>query len=542
MQRREFLKAGVLAGAAGLAGTGPLDAADAGEAGQAQPPVPRFPFADATIAELQSAQASGGLGAQALAAAFLARMELVDSGGPRLNSVIERNPEALEIAGRRDAERRAGRVRGPLHGIPVLLKDNIDTADRMRTSAGSLALADSVAARDAFLVARLRQAGAVILGKTNLSEWANFRSTRSSSGWSSRGGQTRNPHALDRNPCGSSSGAGAAVAADLCTVAVGTETDGSIICPSRACGIVGIKPTVGLVSRSGIIPISHTQDTAGPMARTVADAAALLGALAGVDAGDAATAASRGRVGDYAAALDRDALRGARLGVVRGMWGGDPQVARIMDEALRALADLGADLVDPVVFPTQGQFDDAEYEVLLYEFKAGIDAYLAGLGPGAPVRSLAGLVEFNERNRERVLPYFGQEIFLAALGKGPLTAPEYLEALARCRRLSTVEGIDAVMDEHRLDACIAPSGGAAHLTDLVNGDYWTGVGSSTFAAVAGYPHVTVPAGMAFGLPVNLSLFGRAWSEARLIGFAYAFEQATQARRAPRFLPTAPLGA
>ena len=547
VQRRDFLKAGVLAGAAGLpalradsaAAAGPATVPPAGGAW----PVPPFAHAGAGVAELAAAQTRGELTAVGLVEAYFARMDAVDSGGPRLSSVIERNPDAAAIAATLDAERKAGRVRGPLHGIPVLLKDNIDTADRMRTSAGSLALAESIAPRDAFLVARLREAGAVILGKTNLSEWANFRSNASSSGWSARGGQTKNPHALDRNPCGSSSGSGAAVAADLCAVAVGTETDGSIICPSRACGIVGIKPTVGLVSRSGIIPISRSQDTAGPMARSVADAAALLSAMTGVDARDPATAAAGGHVApDYTAFLDRDALRGARLGVVRDMFGSNPQTLRVMEEALAVLRALGAELVDPVVFPTQGKFDEDEYEVLLYEFKAGIADYLATLGADAPVRTLADLIGFNERHREREMPFFGQEIFLAAEEKGPLTTPAYLEALARCRRMSRDEGIDAVMAAHRLDACIAPSGGTAHLTDLVNGDYWTGVGSSTFAAVSGYPHVTVPAGDAFGLPIGLSLFGRAYSEGRLIALAYAFEQATRKRLAPRFLTTAAIPA
>ncbi len=548
MHRREFLKAGALGGIAGVAAgaaAGSVARPDGADAAPACPPwsVPAFEYAGSTVAGLAAAQASGRTTAVALAEAYLSRMDAVDSSGPMLRSVIERNPDAIAIAAALDAEREAGRVRGPLHGIPVLLKDNIDTGDRMRTSAGSLALAGAPAARDAFLVARLRAAGAVILGKTNLSEWANIRSSASSSGWSARGGQTRNPHALDRNPCGSSSGSGAAVAAELCVVAVGTETDGSIICPSRACGIVGIKPTVGLVSRAGIIPISRSQDTAGPMARSVADAAALLSALAGVDPGDPATAASAGRAAaDYTAFLDREALRGARLGVVRGMFGDHPQVARVMEESLGVLRGLGATLVDPVDFPTQGQFDDAEYEVLLYEFKAGLADYLATRGPEVEVRDLAGLIAFNERHRAREMPFFGQDIFLAAQEKGPLTTPAYLAALEKCRRLSRGEGIDAVMDAHRLDACIAPSGGTAHLTDLVNGDYWTGVGSSTFAAVAGYPHVTVPAGDAFGLPIGLSMFGRAWSEPRLIALAYAFEQATRRRLAPRFLATAAVGA
>jgi amidase len=536
MKRREFLKTGALAGGATLvAGCGapspttPAPAAVEGSAWQE----PAFEHAEATVADLASAQAEGRLTARALTEAYLARIEAVDRSGPRLNSVIELNPDALAIAEALDAERAASGPRGPLHGIPVLIKDNIDTADRMRTSAGSLALKESIAPRDAFLVERLRAAGAVILGKTNLSEWANFRSTRSTSGWSGRGGQTRNPYALDRNPCGSSSGSGAAAAANLCVAAVGTETDGSIICPSNACGLVGIKPTVGLVSRAGIIPISATQDTAGPMARTVADAAALLGVLTGVDGRDPATAASQPQA-DYTTFLDRDALKGARLGVVRKMFGDNPHVIREVEAALAEMQRLGAELVDPVEMPTQGKFDEDEYTVLLYEFKAGLNAYLAKLGPDAPVKTLADLIAFNEQNHERAMPFFGQEILVLAEAKGPLSSSEYLEALQRCRRLSTVEGIDAAMDLHGLDALVAPSGGPAFPIDLVNGDHYTGVGSSTFAAVSGYPHVTVPAGQVFGLPVGLSFFGRAWSEPRLIALAYAFEQASQQRRAPSF--------
>jgi amidase len=536
MKRREFLKTGALAGSATLvAGCGapspttPAPAAVEGSDWQE----PTFEHAEATIADLASAQAEGRLTARALTEAYLARIEAVDRSGPRLNSVIELNPDALAIAEALDAERAASGPRGPLHGIPVLIKDNIDTADRMRTSAGSLALQESIAPRDAYLVERLRAAGAVILGKTNLSEWANFRSTRSTSGWSGRGGQTRNPYALDRNPCGSSSGSGAAAAANLCVAAVGTETDGSIICPSNACGLVGIKPTVGLVSRAGIIPISATQDTAGPMARTVADAAALLGALTGVDPRDPATAASQVQA-DYTSFLDRDALKGARLGVVRTMFGDNPHVIREVEAALAEMRRLGAELVDPVEMPTQGKFNEDEYTVLLYEFKAGLNAYLAALGPDVPVKTLADLIAFNEQNHERAMPFFGQEILVLAEAKGPLSSGEYLEALQRSRRLSTVEGIDAAMDLHRLDALVAPSGGPAFPIDLVNGDHYTGTGSSTFAAVSGYPHVTVPAGQVFGLPVGMSFFGRAWSESRLIALAYAFEQGTQQRRAPSF--------
>jgi amidase len=504
-------------------------------AGEAPWQEPAFEYAEATIADLARFQADGRLTARALAEAYLARIEAIDRSGPRINSVIELNPDALSIADALDAERATKGPRGPLHGIPVLLKDNIDTADRMRTSAGSLALAESIAPRDAFVAERLRAAGAVILGKTNLSEWANFRSTRSTSGWSSRGGQTRNPHALDRNPCGSSSGSGAAVAANLCAVAVGTETDGSIVCPSNACGIVGIKPTVGLVSRAGIIPISASQDTAGPMARTVADAAALLSALAGVDERDAATAAARDHLQpDYTAFLDRDALRGARLGVVRSMFGSNPHVVRLLEAALAELQGLGAELVDPVAMPTLGKFNQDEYTVLLYEFKDGLNAYFASLGAAAPVQTLAGLIAFNDQQHERTMPFFEQEILRLAEAKGPLTSKEYLRARERCVRLSRADGIDGAMQRHKLDALIAPTGGPAFMIDLVNGDHYTGTGSSAFAAVAGYPHVTVPAGHVFGLPIGLSFFGQAWSEPRLIGLAYAFEQATRQRRAPSF--------
>ena len=475
---------------------------------------------------------AGRLTARALTELYLERIAAADRGADGLNSVIEVNPEAAAIAAERDAERAAGRARGPLHGIPVLLKDNIDTADGMRTSAGSLALAEHTARADAHLVRRLRDAGAVILGKTNLSEWANFRSSRSTSGWSARGGQTRNPYALERNPCGSSSGSGAAVSANLAAVAVGTETDGSIVCPASTCGVVGIKPTLGLVSRVGVIPIAHSQDTAGPMARTVADAAALLGALAGPDPRDAATAA-RGAAfeTDYTRFLDPDGLRGARLGVARAYFGFHPGVDRVLATALAAMRQAGAVLVDPTDLPASGPYEAAELEVLLYEFKADLDAYLAQAGPGAAVRSLAELIAFNEEHREREMPHFGQELFERAQAKGPLTDSAYRDALTRCRRLARAEGIDAALRRHRLDALVAPSNGPAWLTDPVNGDHFVG-GSSTPAAVAGYPAVTVPAGFVSGLPVGVTFFGAAWSEGTLLRCAYAFEQATRARRAP----------
>ena len=549
MQRRTFVKlgatgiAGTLAGAVvGVEGAAP-EATAAGRS-QAGPTagVPPFDLAEATVADLQRRMAAGELMAQQLAQRYLDRIGAVDRSGPALNSVIELNPDALATADALDRERKEKGPRGPLHGIPVLIKDNIDTHDRMKTSAGSLALEASIAPRDAFIVERLRAAGAVILGKTNLSEWANFRSTRSTSGWSGRGGQTRNPYALDRNPCGSSSGSGAAASANLCAAAIGTETDGSIVCPSSACGLVGIKPTVGLVSRAGIIPISVSQDTAGPMARTVADAAALLSALAAADPRDAATTRkARPAPFDYAASLDPAGLKGARLGIVRKMFGKSEHVAKVTEAAIDALKRQGAVIVDPVVLTTQGKFDDAEFQVLLYEFKDGLNGYFGSLGAAAPVRSLEELIAFNERHRDREMPYFGQEILVDAQKKGPLTTPAYRQARANCRQLSRTLGIDAVMSKHRLEALVAPTGDPAFPIDLVNGDHFTGGGSSTPPAVAGYPHVTVPMGHVFGLPVGLSFFGKAWSEPTLIKLAYAFERATKQRKAPGLRASAEAG-
>jgi amidase len=501
--------------------------------------VPAFEFDETTVEKLQQRMAGGELSARRLTEAYLERIAALDRTGPELRSVIETNPDALSIADALDAERKAKGPRGPLHGIPVLVKDNIDTADRMTTTAGSLALEGSIPPRDAGVAARLREAGAVILGKANLSEWANFRSSRSISGWSARGGQCRNPYALDRNPCGSSSGSGVAVSANLAPLAVGTETDGSIVCPATSCGIVGIKPTVGLVSRSGIIPISHTQDTAGPMARTVADAAALLAALAGVDPRDAATAGGRGRAADYSKALDPDGLRGARIGVARNMAGFHPDTDRLFDEALAEIKRRGAEVVDPADVPNIKELGDPEFEVLLYEFKAGLEDYFASLGPRAPVKTLADAIAFNERNREREMPFFGQEIFLKAVEKGPLTTPAYRETLEKCGRLSRKEGLDAVLERHRLDALVAPTGAPAWVIDPVSGDHFVG-GNSTPAAVSGYPSITVPMGFVFGLPVGFSFFGRAWSEAVLVRLAFAFELATTHRRPPRFLRTADL--
>lgn len=487
------------------------------------------------VAQMAGQLTSGQVTARALVERYLARIAAIDRAGPTLRSVIEVNPDALTLADELDKERKDRGPRGPLHGVPILIKDNIDTADRMMTTAGSLALVGSKPPSDAFLVRQLRKAGMVILGKTNLSEWANFRSSRSTSGWSARGGLTRNPYALDRNPSGSSSGSAVAVAADLCAVAVGTETNGSIISPSAVCGIVGLKPTVGLISRTGVIPISATQDTAGPMGRTVADVAALLGALAGSDADDPATADARVEK-DYTKFLDVDGLRGVRLGVVRRTTGGPESANALIAAALRAMESRGALLVD-LPAETLGRYGSASFTVLLYEFKASLNAHLARLGPTVPVKSLKELIEFNERRRADEMPFFGQELFLQAQAKGALTDKEYAEALARCRRLSRTEGIDVVMDQHHLDALVAPAGGPAGLTDLVYGDRGVG-GHSGPAAVAGYPNITVPAGFVFGLPIGISFFGRAWSEPVLLKLAYAFEQATRHRRPPTFPPTA----
>ena len=497
-----------------------------------------FELDEMSVMQLQDAMTSGRYTSRRLVELYTARIAAIDRQGPALQSVIELNPDALTIADALDLERRSGRVRGPLHGIPVLIKDNIDTADRMMTTAGSLALAGASAPRDAFVAARLRAAGAVILGKTNLSEWANFRSTKSTSGWSARGGQVKNPYALDRNPCGSSSGTGAAVAANLAALGVGTETDGSIVCPSGANALVGIKPTIGLVSRSGIVPISHTQDTAGPMTRTVADAALLLGALTGVDAADQATSASRGRSStDYRSALKADGLKGARIGVARKRYFGySPATDKLIDAAIADLRAQGAIIVDPADIPTAARLDDCEFEVLLYEFKADLNAYLAARGTTAQVHSLDDVIAFNKKEEQRELAYFGQEIMLSAQKKGPLTAPAYRKALTTCRARARTLGIDAVMKRLRLDAIVAPTGSPAWPTDLVNGDHFLGA-SSTPAAVAGYPSVTVPAGFVHGLPVGLSFIGRAWTEARLIQYAYAYEQATHHRKPPRFRPS-----
>jgi len=541
VKRRAFLLEGAIGGAS-LLGLGELRAAEPDirrESGEPTDPAPpAFELEEATIAEIQREMVSGKLTSLSLTRQYLERIGEMDRRGPTLRAMLDINPDAQVIARDLDAERRGRGIRGPLHGIPVLLKDNIDTSDRMTTTAGSYALEGSIPSRDAFIAKRLRDAGAVLLGKTNLSEWANFRSTRSSSGWSGRGGQAKNPYILDRNPCGSSSGSGSAISANFAMVSVGTETDGSIVCPASANGIVGIKPTLGLVSRSGIIPIAHSQDTAGPMARTVSDAAILLTTLAGIDPRDPATAASRGRSRpDYTRFLDANGLNGARIGVAREKYFGySEETDKVVDEAIAEMRRRGAVIVDPANIPTAGKFDDSELEVLLYEFKADLNAYLGSLGPKAPVKALAEIIAFNEREKEREMPWFGQEIMLRAQEKGPLTSKKYRDALARNRRMSRAEGIDSVMTKHRLDAIVAPTGSPAWPTDLVNGDHFTGA-SSTPAAVAGYPNINVPAGFVAGLPVGISFFGRAWSEPRLLAIAYSFEQATRHRRAPRFLAT-----
>ena len=492
-----------------------------------------------TIASLQQAMATGTMTSRAICEAYLAR---IDARNSALHAVLEVNPDALAIADAMDGERRAGKVRGPLHGVPILIKDNVATLDKMQTTAGSLALVGSIVPRDAFIAQRLRAAGAVILGKANLSEWANFRSSHSSSGWSGRGGQCRNPYALDRTPSGSSSGTGAAISANLCAVGIGTETDGSIVDPSSRCGLVGIKPTVGLVSRAGIIPISHTQDTAGPMTRTVTDAAIVLSAIAGVDTRDAATAAAAAHIAvDYTKFLDANGLKGARIGVPREHYTGySVHADKLLDEAIAVMRAAGATIIDPAPLGADDDYGKAEGTVLRYDFKADLNAYLAELGTGAAVHTLADLIAYNEAHREQEMPFFGQETFIKAEAKGPLTDKEYVDALTLCRRLSRKEGIDATMDKFKLDAIISPTNGSATPIDLVNGDCGGGGGSSSPAAVAGYPSITVPMGSTFGLPSGLAFFGRAWSEPVLIRIAFAYEQASKMRRAPTFLTTAAL--
>src|SRR5579863_5739136 len=535
--RRKFLQASLLGGAVAAAGPvlQPVFGASRENAAAGEPaPVATFELDEITIGELQDGMKSGKYSARSIAEKYLARITAIDKSGPRVNSVSETNPDALQIAEALDKERKEKGPRGPLHGIPVLIKDNIATADKMQTTAGSLALVGSRPPADAFVAKKSRDAGAVILGKTNLSEWANIRSSHSTSGWSGRGGLTRNPYALDRNACGSSSGSGAAASANLCTVAVGSETDGSIVCPSSANGIVGIKPTLGLISRAGIIPIAHSQDTAGPMARTVRDAATLLGALAGSDARDSASAAADTKLQrDYTQFLDPNGLRGARIGVARKYFGFSDAVDALMNQVIDEMKSAGATIVDPADLESHGKFDDTELLVLMYELKADLNSYLAQR-PGARVRSLVDVITFNEKNKDKEMPYFGQDLFLKAQDKNPLTDKEYNAALAANHSLSREHGIDGVMEKFRLDALVAPTGGPAWLTDLANGDHAVG-GSSNAAAVAGYPNINVPAGFVFGLPVGISFFGRAWSEPTLLKIAYGFEQLVKARKAPEFL-------
>jgi len=533
--RRDFLRVSALT--VGATACGSVDEERPGETtALVRETLSNFQLEEIAIADLTASMRSGDRTTRSIVSQYLSRIQELDRQGPMLQSVIETNPDALNISEELDRERDAGTVRSPLHGVPVLLKDNIDTADQMTTTAGSLALQGSIPLGDSTVARRLREAGAVLLGKANLSEWANYRSTRSSSGWSARGGQCRNPYVLDRSPCGSSSGSGVAVSANLVTVAIGTETDGSIVCPASTNGIVGIKPTVGLVSRSGIVPISATQDTAGPMARTVRDAVVVLGLIAGVDTRDPATeAAETLGLDDYTPFLDEAGLTGARIGVQRSAFGFHPLVDRLIEDAIVLMRDRGATIVDPIALRPSPTMRRAEVEVMAYEFKAGLNAYLAAL-PNGEIRSLAGLIAFNEAHAGEEMPYFGQERLIEAQRRGSLSEDRYQEAHAVARRLSREEGIDRAMDTDDLDAVIAPTGGPAWVIDHVNGDHFSG-GSSSLAAVAGYPNITVPAGYVQGLPVGLSFFGRAWSEPTLIRIAYAFEQASRHRQQPVFLPT-----
>jgi amidase len=536
LSRREFLELGSLAVAVT---TWPIPARAATRRELELPPdQPAFALAEMTIAQLQDGMKSGKLTSRSITQAYLGRIAAMDRHGPTLRAVLETNPDALQIADQLDRERKQGKLRRPLHGIPVIVKDNIDTHDKMQTTAGSLALEGNIAERDSHLVERLRAAGAVILAKANLSEWANFRSTRSSSGWSGRGRQCKNPYVLDRNPSGSSSGSAVAASANYCAAAVGTETDGSIVSPSNACGVVGIKPTLGLVSRAGVIPIAHSQDTAGPMARTVADAAAMLSAMAGVDPRDPATSAAEGHLeSDYTKFLDPSGLKGVRIGVQKRP-GNNPVLDQLVETAIKALREHGAEVVDPADIEGWGQLGNNERDVLQYEFKNDLNAYLATMPPNLKNRTLADIIAFNQANKEREMPFFGQETFIASQAKGPLTDQAYIDARAKCVELTRAKGIDATMDQHRLDAMMGPSGGPAGLVDLVTmGGGGGGGGSSQFPAVSGYPHITVPAGFYMGLPMGISFYGRAWSEPVLIKLAYAFEQATKARRAPTFIPT-----
>ena len=491
----------------------------------------------ADVAALQQAMAGGSLSSLVLTKFYLQRIAALDRRGPNLRAVIELNPDALAQAKALDAERRQGQLRGPLHGLPVLIKDNIATGDKMSTTAGSLALQGLHARRDAFIVTRLREAGAVILGKTNLSEWANIRSSRSTSGWSSRGGQTRNPHVLNRNPSGSSSGSAAAVSAGLCALAVGTETDGSITSPASICGVVGLKPTMGRVSRDGIIPIAASQDTAGPMARQVRDAALLLQALAAPDRRDAATALAPAATPDYLAALRPDALRGARLGIIRTALPPQPQVNALFEQALAVLRAQGAVLIDKLDIPEQPRYSETENTALMIELKDGLPKYLAEFQPDAPIKTLADLIAWNLAHAREVMPFFDQELLLNAEASAPLDSEVYRQTLATNQRYARAEGLDALFAQHQLDALVAPTGNLAWLTDTLIGDHFTAGGFTSPFAVAGYPHLTVPMGLVAELPAGISFGGLAWQEAKLLGYGFAYEQASPQRRPPRFLPT-----
>jgi amidase len=533
MKRRSFLSSTVVA-AFGLPVLS-LDPIKPGESFEINRRDDKFELSEANIDILQQYMSSNKYTSRKITELYLERIKNLDKKGPTVNSVIEINPDSLTIADAMDKERRSGKVRGPMHGIPILIKDNIDTADKMSTSAGSLALAGSIALKDAFIVSRLREAGAVLLGKTNLSEWANIRSSHSSSGWSGRGGQTHNPFVLDRNPCGSSSGSGAAVSSNFCAIAIGTETDGSIVCPASMNGVVGIKPTLGLWSRSGIIPISHSQDTAGPMARNVKDAAILLGLLAGTDPLDEATKSSSQKAEhDYTKFLKLDGLKSARIGVARSYFGFHPKVDELMEKAIRIMKENGAEIIDPAEIKTWREIGKPEFEVLLFELKADLNKYLTGLRPEIKMKSLKDLIAFNEANKEKEMPWFGQETFIEAEAKGPLTDKAYLDALASSKKAAGEDGIDTTFREHKLDAIMAPTMGPAYTTDWLNGDHITG-DSSTPAAVAGYPAITLPAGFINELPIGLTFMGTAWSEASLIRIAYAYEQLTKHRKAPKFI-------
>jgi len=537
MKRRAFIAGTAAAGAAAFASPVLQSCSLFSENKEpGKKPNTDFEISELTISQLQQCLQNGRYTSEKLVSMYLDRIERIDKAGPELNSVIEINPDVIEISVQLDKERKSGKVRSPLHGIPVMIKDNIDTGDKMLTTAGSMAMTGSPAKEDAYIVSRLREAGAVIMGKTNLSEWANFRSYHSTSGWSGRGGQTRNPYFTDRNPCGSSSGSGVAVSANLCAAAIGTETDGSIVCPSSINGIVGIKPTVGLWSRSGIIPIAHSQDTPGPMTRTVSDAALLLGLLTGIDPLDEASVHGEGKVrNNYTQYLDTNGLNKARIGVARNFFGFSQKVDRLMNDAIQVMKEMGAEIIDPANIDSAKEIGNYEMEVLLYEFKADLNLYLSNLPPAANCRSLKDLIQYNDVNHATEMPWFGQEIFLSAENKGPLTEKAYIDALSHLRRLAGKEGIDNVLKTYNLDAIIGPTTGPAWTTDWVNGDHGAG-GSSGPAACAGYPAITVPAGLIHGLPVGITFMGTAWSEPVLIKLAYAYEQASKHRKCPEFLP------